>query len=991
MSSRRAVEKITLAVYLRGQHTWTLELLGSTSLSQLATLLCDRVVQAIRPEDYAAYAHMWTFTVGKAEVLGRTKWDSRSRYVSSYGDYAEPDDRDPATRLTQLRLSDRSRLLLEYDMGDTCRVAMKVLRTDEAARGDNLPRWTPAVSHVNEVLRGTEKWRTLMEAVPAYRSPARIDEAYPKLAALVMRSGKGGNEDEDEDEGEDEDEHEDEFECEHAPAMEFLLGLSAMECREDDATFLAVGTVENDLLYAPVAFESIDELLTTADSAIRPDATLQSIRAGWVTHFLFPASLPSDVEERVELSKTQRDDFGPARRYHRMEPVAAARLSAADTGAPTPDSPPRFSFAEAFPRTNAQLTSGRFRWFKYEPLRMLLTVCVGRGRGADRRQPQHVCRAWKAKFDSLHELLCAVEASWVRPDDATLELSGAALVIDDDAGPRCPTAPSPPMLAGLEAASVLRPPASAGVTSLLLAAAKRSKPGRVWHAAYAANPQVIAAGDVQQVIFVGTSDGHIEKWTLEPPACVWRVLAHVERAPDDADIEALYLGGGFNEDEDAGEDEEGCRLSVNGLLLSDDGERGATTLFSWANEHRIGVWRATDGASLSEDGNGTFEALLGDFAVAINCVVLVRQPDGTKLLLAGLHCEGAAPGWVSNDQEEPDEDEGSIDGADFGNLLPFIAGSGKVLDAWCGHQTPVVALAATAGGHVASCGSIPPHAHNLLLWNTEGMLLRQVVFNPLPRQPRSMDDRFTLGLVNEVNGAAVHGSTLLLMTEYGGGLLVVDLEQECVRGKLRVGLAPGYEGGGFKCCLASSANFAVGANSEDHEGAGGWGVSDPENAHGTALVVDLRSVLGSPMLEMAEGEGEEQEGDHMEQDERDFCEEKPEPGLPDRHRGIGVGYVATALRDGALDGLAGPTLESMHLVSSHGEPPQDSAATMLAISPGWLATGYTDGAVRLQRLPEHVAWAHEPGSNASAVHNGSELCDRCNWHFPSDEDVEYDY
>ena len=215
-----------------------------------------------------------------------------------------------------------------------------------------------------------------------------------------------------------------------------------MEHREDDATFLALGTAESDLLYAPVAFENIDELLTTADSALRPDATLRSIRAGWAMHLLFPASLPPEVEERMELSRRQLDDFGPARRYHRMELATATRLAAADTGGSdhaAPASPPRCSFAEAFPRTHAQLTSGRFRWFKYEPLRKLLTVCVGRGQGADRRQPQHVCRAWKAQFDSLHEVLCAVEASWVHPDQRELELGSAALaVIDDDVGPRCP-------------------------------------------------------------------------------------------------------------------------------------------------------------------------------------------------------------------------------------------------------------------------------------------------------------------------------------------------------------------------------------------------------------------------------------------------------------------------------------------------------------------------------------------------------------------------
>ena len=45
--THRALEKVTLAVHLNGQHTWTLELVSTTRLSKLAELLCDHVVREV--------------------------------------------------------------------------------------------------------------------------------------------------------------------------------------------------------------------------------------------------------------------------------------------------------------------------------------------------------------------------------------------------------------------------------------------------------------------------------------------------------------------------------------------------------------------------------------------------------------------------------------------------------------------------------------------------------------------------------------------------------------------------------------------------------------------------------------------------------------------------------------------------------------------------------------------------------------------------------
>ena len=154
-------------------------------------------------------------------------------------------------------------------------------------------------------------------------------------------------------------------------------------------------------------------------------------------------------------------------------------------------------------------------------------------------------------------------------------------------------------------------------------------------------------------------------------------------------------------------------------------------------------------------------------------------------------------------------------------------------------------------------------------------------------------------------------------------------------------------------------------------------MSDPQNLHGTALVIDMATLLDSQVLATAEGEGEEQDDGIGERDD-DFGEAEPEHGRPNRHQSVGVGCVQTALREGAVERLT-RSLQSFLGPARSPPPPgmpdeeeeSDEGATMLAIGPGWLATGYNDGSVRLQRLPSDLAWSHEPGTCASALRDGA--------------------
>lgn len=77
-----------------------------------------------------------------------------------------------------------------------------------------------------------------------------------------------------------------------------------------------------------------------------------------------------------------------------------------------------FCFKSLFPRTSYFLitaSSSGFRWFSYK--RGSLRVCLGRS-SKNRECPfRNICKQWThVTITSLHDLFCAIEASWVDCD-----------------------------------------------------------------------------------------------------------------------------------------------------------------------------------------------------------------------------------------------------------------------------------------------------------------------------------------------------------------------------------------------------------------------------------------------------------------------------------------------------------------------------------------------------------------------------------------------
>ena len=212
------------------------------------------------------------------------------------------------------------------------------------------------------------------------------------------------------------------------------LGLSSRIRRKEDTTFCSMecsnGT--SDLLFAPEPFTDINEFLKVAERAWTPrdpntdPDRIWEYRYDWLSRFVFPAGPNGDVPYQWFLKQSQSEEMQYCSKMllFRLTPSEASTKHS-------------FDFAKVFPKTHANLTSGKFRWFKYN--KGVLRVLVGRGVGHDGRglSPGQVLRKWERKFQSFHELLCAVEASWVLKG-TDIQAKTILADFDSDLGPSNP-------------------------------------------------------------------------------------------------------------------------------------------------------------------------------------------------------------------------------------------------------------------------------------------------------------------------------------------------------------------------------------------------------------------------------------------------------------------------------------------------------------------------------------------------------------------------
>jgi hypothetical protein len=463
------------------------------TIQQLVVLLCDEVVKDRRemPRDYSVDQHLWSFKIlrpGEKSFESRTRrrgneescdGNVRPRMEITSPLLGNDDDDDDdflsepgavnvssSTKLGDLKAWGlTSQLHLEYDMGTTTNVFLRVIAQETTKEGDILGLIS---EEYDQVVLSQDQ--SDLEQIPAFSLPEekQIDFAYPNYCQALL--GK------------------------KEPVRFFTMGLCSKILRPDDTVFASIRGADSDVFFCPLPFDNMDEFMVLSEEGWKHSSEhAKRYRVGWVSYHIFPPNEHGKMAHQTCLRQDEEDSmaaFGPKNIFLYKDKICIKS---------------DFRFSESFPRTAEQMASGRFRWFRYQ--KGVLQVVVGRSvRDSDctrNAEPDQILRTWRRRFTSVHELLCAVEASWIVPGGSFEPLGKIMLPLyDTDIGPSDPLPPGPANLGGADDTEVI------------------SAPGRL--------PQVTALAVAREgadsaFIISGHKDGSLRKWNLNQSKCVWAI------------------------------------------------------------------------------------------------------------------------------------------------------------------------------------------------------------------------------------------------------------------------------------------------------------------------------------------------------------------------------------------------------------------------------------------------------------------------------------
>lgn len=304
---------------------------------------------------------------------------------------------DSDTNLSSSLLPQGHVLAVTYDYGTTTTLYLKVLKIRATAVQSLLQYFSIEVD--------TTQMEADLKAVPAYNLPKeqQVDTHFPYASkaflGYYLPLFKSKNTDDDYDTILD-------IGIKRRVMGSITLGLLSKTTSEVDTVFCTMEDRNStqDLLFCPGVLD-LNELLevvnmawTPRDRNNDPDG-LEQIRYDWISRWIVGAN--DDAEYR-RIKESMEDDsgWGAKRLLFRLEKDGKKKSSS-------------FDFEKVFPKTFAMMKNGKFRWIRYK--KGVLRVIVGRGKGEGSREceAKQVLRTWKCNFKSFHEMLCAVEASWV--------------------------------------------------------------------------------------------------------------------------------------------------------------------------------------------------------------------------------------------------------------------------------------------------------------------------------------------------------------------------------------------------------------------------------------------------------------------------------------------------------------------------------------------------------------------------------------------------
>jgi hypothetical protein len=770
-------------------------------------------------------------------------------------------------------------------MGTTTNVFLRVIAQETTKEGDSLG----LISEDDEADDQSD-----LEQIPAFSLPEekQIDIAYPNFCQALL--GK------------------------KEPVRFFTMGLCSKILRPDDTIFASIrgASSGNDVFFCPLPFDNMDEFMVLSEEGWKQSSEhAKRYRVGWVSYHIFPPNEHGKVAHQTCLDQEAEDSmaaFGPKNVFLYKDKICIES---------------DFRFSESFPRTAEQLASGRFRWFRYQ--KGVLEVIVGRNvRDPDHTrnaEPEQILRTWRRRFTSVHELLCAVEASWIIPGGSFEPLGKRMLPLyDSDLGPSDPLPPGPADLGGADETTLI------------------SAPERL--------PQVTALaiakeGTDSAFVISGHKDGSLRKWNLNQSKCVWAIRHYAVSAK-------LQKLEGYPS------------TGIRGIAIRKDPKRGYGTysrlwltdlfavpltfavsiiysaIFTWPWPEVVEDDGSTEIRVLSVRDGSLLDRIEVESFNNVSCLVFARvsYPSRWKdCLLVGIDEPTEAPEYRDDFR---DYDVVRANRNYRGNILPIGLSNmgGDAFKTWRGHSGAIRSMAVVPDKYLVSV-SMHPNTElpdKLIVWDLQdsGLPLRSITF--VDDDYRSAPPVFSA----LVGGIAICGSNVLLCGNYGDGLIPIHLNESKgrlsvdMKGVVRLGQRT-YEGADFHGHMVGSGKDAILIN----------------EAMTDAWIYDIASLGDQPNLKQDFSECE----DGVEEDEEEEMRH-----LRDRSRA--TGKISFPRRGGAkekkkakkrkhdsggFDSFEGFNFDNLDTVSESGGA---GGPEVLAINGRYVLAGFRNGAILQGKL-----------------------------------------
>ena len=926
------------------------------SFLQLATEVCNHSIHKRRPNDYHVHAHVWNWKVSSLQHhlktaqgrgLGRMHDDSSN---PSRSEDQDSDNEDayrgghlvaPREQLNMYRqdleedeyqLLDAARETLStallpqghilhftYDMGSTTHLYCKVVSVRPLVAGTILRHLGPADSTA-QVQR--------MEALAAYSlaKEDQIDSFYPNFAKAFLSKQVGS----------------------------ITWGLCSKIRSEQDTVWCSMenATCSSDVFFASRPFTDMHEFLQLAEEAWTPTEQTKRYNPNFLSRHVFPSDATGDAsfEHMTERNNHENAQFGPKLLLFRKQPL--------DESVDETKKTPSFDFRKTFPKTYAHFTSGKFRWIKYK--NGMLRVLVGRATGHDHREfsSNQVLVTWRRTFCTLHELLCAVEASWVYgnyPLGADTILAG----IDADVGPSHPLPPEPTVLGRKQDAVVVsqcNDPNQKIITVM----------------------EMVQEKDGKMVLYCGHVNGMLNKWCLKTSQLLWSKQVF-EDCADDFEHFSDYIGVRL-----------GATGGVAGLVIrqQDDGKH---LLYVWTHAiddddpypSVVHCLNGSNGSLVTTYTCHVGQDRKGRVAVPSIATVVVAplwnkdEKAWMDTLVVGLHCSPA--GLIQWNQDYSDFDLDAAQACGEGNILPFDLSTGKPLETWRAHSGIIRAMAVMLQDKYLLSYSMR-HGHGLpdamVLWDLQhpGVPLSRFDFwDPSASLRKQQQYR-----LDDISGISISGPCVLFLDDSADRIAAVKVNQNRRGGKVSLSME-GYARVGaryseeedFHGSMALSGGKVALSNEVDHNC---W-LFDIESVCSDARL-DKRDGNRQLLLDERRGDDDDNRQQLAQQLALGKVEFPPFAGCPPKRKKRRLGAFGND--DKSVESNEVPDDDMGIWLTDTNDGQGNGGPVAYAMYGKWLVAGYLNGSiVRAPLLPDEF---NVPPETIGGT-NGVVSCSR----LPSDE------